>query len=322
MAFKRKNATPKKIHFKQRVLKPRKRRKYRRIFLIKTILKNLIKLGGRSHVSGFLTSLFYPGAGLYPYSYLSRRRRSKFFTRILNFYQTTPNFNTPTLGLALALPTIKKNYLSNYNPVFCLPRSIKLSFLRRTTLNKNVTSTRYLNFYLNGFISHLIQLKSLVILQTNLNTFCKNFTTSFVSLNTQLGFYFSKVHVKFFRKFPLRNFAEMILITFLKKDLIFFMRFFKYFLERVSMKDHKKLFYSFEFVLKKFLKDLMVMTKVAGLKFEVKGKISVTGNAKKRNKIIKYGRYSLTTKKLKIDYNFDIVRTPTGVLGLKMFMTY
>jgi ribosomal protein S3 len=75
-------------------------------------------------------------------------------------------------------------------------------------------------------------------------------------------------------------------------------------------------------MLKKFLYKILLWTKTKGIKFEVAGKISVTGNSKKRRKIVKLGYYSLTHKKLKIDYLLDTIRTPTGVLGFRMFMTY
>jgi ribosomal protein S3 len=75
-------------------------------------------------------------------------------------------------------------------------------------------------------------------------------------------------------------------------------------------------------MLKKFLYKIMAWTKTKGIKFEVSGKISVTGNSKKRRRIVKLGCYSLTHKKLKIDYLLDTIRTSTGVLGFRTFITY
>lgn len=165
-------------------------------------------------------------------------------------------------------------------------------------------------------------MKSLFVLQSNFNTSTAYFTNDLISLTTQCLFYFGKIHVKFFKKFPVARFVEFFTFSSLKKDLNYFVKFFKYFVEDTSPKDHKRVFSSFEFMLKKFLYKTMVWTKTKGIKFEIAGKISVTGNAKTRNKIIKLGYYSLTHKKLKIDYLLDTIRTSTGVLGFRIFITY
>jgi hypothetical protein len=134
--------------------------------------------------------------------------------------------------------------------------------------------------------------------------------------------YFTNIHVKFFKKFPVSKFIEFFTFSVFKKDLNYFVKFFKLFVEEMSLKEHKRVFYAFEFLLKKFLYKTLSLTNTYGIKFEVAGKISVTGNSKTRNKIIKLGYYSLTHKKLKIDYLFDVIRTSTGVLGFRIFITY
>ena len=100
------------------------------------------------------------------------------------------------------------------------------------------------------------------------------------------------------------------------------MQFFKKLFEDTPFKKHKKILYSFDFILKKFLKKFFIFTGVLGFKFEISGKIGVAGNSKTRNKIIKFGKYSLTNKSLKIDYMRNVVRTNTGVMGFRMFLTY
>jgi len=61
---------------------------------------------------------------------------------------------------------------------------------------------------------------------------------------------------------------------------------------------------------------------LGGFRFEISGKISVTGNSKTRKKIINYGSYSLTNKSLKINYTQYTIRTSTGVLEIKTYITY
>ena len=53
-----------------------------------------------------------------------------------------------------------------------------------------------------------------------------------------------------------------------------------------------------------------------GIFFDIRGKLGVTGNAKKRHLKINMGNYSFTKKVNKINYYQSIVRTSTGVLGI------
>lgn len=211
---------------------------------------------------------------------------------------------------------------SNYNPIFFLSLGVKQKFFQKKYLEESMPSARYLQFYVNGFITHWVSCKSFFIMQSNLTLADKDFTYKLLTSTIEGIFYFSKINVKFFKKFPVSRFVEFFTLSLLKKDLNFFVKFFKSFLEEIFLKEHKRIFYSFEFMLKKFLYKIMAWTKTKGIKFEVSGKISVTGNSKKRRRIVKLGCYSLTHKKLKIDYLLDTIRTSTGVLGFRTFITY
>ena len=76
----------------------------------------------------------------------------------------------------------------------------------------------------------------------------------------------------------------------------------------------------------KFLKEFFPVFRriflVRGFKLDVRGKVSVAGNSKKRHYLIKYGELSFSKKNNKISYAQNIVRTPTGVLGLEFVLVY
>jgi ribosomal protein S3 len=57
---------------------------------------------------------------------------------------------------------------------------------------------------------------------------------------------------------------------------------------------------------------------VRGFFFDIRGKVGVTGNAKKRHFFFKEGKSSFTEKRLKLSYYQDLVRTKTGVLGVTL----
>ena len=54
-----------------------------------------------------------------------------------------------------------------------------------------------------------------------------------------------------------------------------------------------------------------------GLKFQLKGKISVAGNARTRTVLQKIGFTSHATFNNKILYNLKLIKTFTGVIGFK-----
>jgi len=69
-------------------------------------------------------------------------------------------------------------------------------------------------------------------------------------------------------------------------------------------------------ILKQFSVKLFKQTKTKGLLFSMRGKISVTGDAKKRHTYVKYGKHSNTSKNIKISLSSSQVKTKTGVVGV------
>jgi ribosomal protein S3 len=58
--------------------------------------------------------------------------------------------------------------------------------------------------------------------------------------------------------------------------------------------------------------------KIKGIKFSIKGKISVAGNARKKKIFFSFGKTSFSSLSNKILYNFTTITTFTGVLGVKI----
>jgi hypothetical protein len=222
-----------------------------------------------------------------------------------------------------SLNFFKKNWVnSNYFiPIGIFENIKKLIFVKKKVFKKDF-SHRYYQFYINNFLNKFVGVKTLCIIETNHTKFKNFFTNDFIIATSELIGYFSKWNKRFFKQFQVSHLIEYMLFSFLKKDLYFFTKFFQRSLENIFLKKHKKILYSMEFILKKFFTKIFFFTKILGFKFEISGKISVTGNSKARNKIIRHGFYSLTNKNLKIDYLYGVVRTSTGVLGFRSFITY
>jgi hypothetical protein len=90
----------------------------------------------------------------------------------------------------------------------------------------------------------------------------------------------------------------------------------------LKLKHHKKLIDALKKVLEKHGLFFISILRLNGFFFKIKGKISVTGNAKKRNSIIRFGSIDLSSKSAKLDYEEGEIRTKVGVLGYKMFLSY
>jgi len=57
-------------------------------------------------------------------------------------------------------------------------------------------------------------------------------------------------------------------------------------------------------------------TNSKGIFFSMRGKISVTGNSKKRHVYVKYGKHSSSSKNLRISISRSQIKTRTGVMGV------
>jgi ribosomal protein S3 len=87
-------------------------------------------------------------------------------------------------------------------------------------------------------------------------------------------------------------------------------------MEKINLRKHKKFLNLLKLVLTRYYNFFFLHSNVLGVFFDIRGKLGVTGSAKKRHMKLSTGTYSSTTKKNKISFDQTIVRTSTGVLGV------
>lgn len=94
------------------------------------------------------------------------------------------------------------------------------------------------------------------------------------------------------------------------------------FMETLSFKNHKKfVMFLHNFMIKNY--DIFYdILKVKGFLFDIRGKVGVTGSSKKRHLCFKFGSLKKSSKKTKIDFNQNLVRTYSGVMGLTYIISY
>lgn len=119
-----------------------------------------------------------------------------------------------------------------------------------------------------------------------------------------------------------QNFLKTIILTLISKDTTLFTNWLKYFFEILYYKNHKKFIILLKYIFFFFFKYLKNYLKFKGLKFSIKGKISLGGNSKKKKQSFFFGKFSLTKKKILVNFNKNYINTLSGMLGFYFFIFF
>jgi len=93
-------------------------------------------------------------------------------------------------------------------------------------------------------------------------------------------------------------------------------------MELTSFKVHKRFLLFFQNFITKYSTIFIDVMKISGFFFDIRGKVGVTGNSKKRHFFFKIGKLNKSTKKNKINFKQTVVRTPSGALGLTFILNF
>jgi hypothetical protein len=93
-------------------------------------------------------------------------------------------------------------------------------------------------------------------------------------------------------------------------------------MQKISFWKYKMFLRYIKYVLRYFFWVIYKDLKIKGIKFQLKGKISVAGNARTRTVFHNIGFTSHTTFNNKILYHLNLVRSFTGVMGLKLWIVF
>jgi hypothetical protein len=141
-------------------------------------------------------------------------------------------------------------------------------------------------------------------------------------------------YIILFRRFRIYNFLigknfffseifEVLWLVFFFKDTTLFVNWITWTLSSITYKKIK-LFLHFlrNYLVNYFLPQVCNLVKIKGFLFDIRGKVGVTGDAKKRHVQIDWGQSSYTKKKLKFSLKQGIVKTQTGVMGVTVVITF
>jgi hypothetical protein len=232
--------------------------------------------------------------------FIKLKSKLEFFKKS-NFVDLTPMYlkhiNTPTLilyqikqtNILQKNTTLKKttqNFLKNLTNLFFTLRTFKTKY-----------KTGFL-FFINTFFLKFLESLFKSCLVFNLKKGTNKLVLKQVS--------FRKFSSKYFKKNlkTTKQILGVLYYSLLLKDSSIFINFFKKIIEQLNIKLHKKLLLGLRKLIKDFFLPLFSFLGVSGVFLNVKGKIGVSGSAKKRRYYFYFGRHSITTQSLKMDCKF------------------
>jgi hypothetical protein len=222
--------------------------------------------------------------------FLVKVNKLNFFLKKFEKVSKTPNINIPSLGLNNSLKL-------KLNKKFFKKSTMALKFIKLM----RVKNRSHLFFFLNRFILGFLEFffKSKVIF--NLKKGTNKLPIKQIS--------YRKFAIKYFKKNlkVSKQILGVLYYSFLLKDSSIFVTFFRLILEKSNIKLHKKLFLGLRKLIKDFFKPLFCFLGVLGVFFNIKGKIGVSGSAKKRRYYFYFGRHSITSRFVKMDLKFSPV---------------
>jgi hypothetical protein len=204
---------------------------------------------------------------------------------------------------------LKKKQINNKNEFFLKNIQIFFKnnciFLVKKTLPKKVLKNFFLSrffkknfffFYLNKFIQYFLEsfFKKKILINI------KKGSSGLVIKQINSFYFYNKLFKKNLK--ISKQIVGILYYSILLKDSIIFSNFFKKKIEKINIKLHKKLLLGLKKLIKFFFLKKFIDFGLKGIFLNIKGKLGVSGNAKKRRYFFYFGRHSITKKTLKFSH--------------------
>lgn len=255
------------------------------------------------------------------------------FIDYINTIEKTDNF---TLRYFKSMQLNK--YYSSYNLNLLYTLALKDVIIAKILASKN-NLNKVLNIRTEFKASNYKVLRKLTVFDIILKKYLESCLCEKISMNFDkysIGFFRRRVlYIKVIRrklrrmrkmlnwaKISLRNFIRITLIFLCTKDIDIFAKVLEKIMNSMHYKNHRRFLYYLKLFITKSMHYFFNILKFEGFFFYLSGKISGGGNSKKKNYAIRSGKYSLTTKMLKLKFKKGLIHTKTGVLGYKFMISY
>ena len=219
--------------------------------------------------------------------------------------------------------TSNKFFKNYYNSNFILPNLnlAKLRNLKKSKKNLVQFTKLYSNYsmFLGATLTSWFKSPVSVVI-INLKTFFISISKS--RLLDRLVKENLRFHYKIGTGFFIREAVQVVLLSLSLKDPILFMGWFTKIMEKVQFFRHKNYVMFFKTIFNDLNKGMLRCMGIKGLYFDIRGKLAVKGDSKKRHVLLRYGECTFSQKAIKISPAYGVVHTFTGVLGVTYTLFY
>lgn len=205
---------------------------------------------------------------------------------------------------------------NNITPIFNV--QLNIQFRKKRTMD--LIDTNIYLWYLLNFLEKKL-CKPLFFKAVYFRRIFKlfDFTDIFVKVYKK----FRRYVFRFRRNFYLGEIIRVLFLSICSRDATFFLNWFTWTLMHLPYKDTKGFLYFLKVLMKKnVLPYCEKLKQIKGFVFDIRGKVGVTGDAKKRHTLISWGQSSFSRKDLKMSLKQGLVYTRTGVMGVTVIMLF
>jgi hypothetical protein len=288
--------------------------------LYKHILKELINFNDNF----FYRYIFSFNINFYSFisiSYFNLINNFNFIDEVLfndKNYQFFIDSNMKNTLKSLQINFSNKDYIfNNHFPVLLNPELVSILFFNNKSKFNFINFSKFYNLYFTSFFENI--LKKSVFFKVDTNFFKKYTNLNQVEkiINEYRNF-----NNKFSKFFHVTEMIEIIWYSFEFKDLNILSNWLTKMLGFINLKNHKKFLNLFQSLILDYSIIYFDFLKIKGFFFKIKGKIGLSGNAKKKQIKFRIGKIYLSDKFTKVICEKNISKTDYGVLGFTMVLAY
>ena len=219
----------------------------------------------------------------------------------------------------LKIKELHKNnfFYTNHYPVFFVNLNKNSSFFKKFKAHYDIDYLNYFQFSVINYLEFFFKKNIFLKVSNNFFKKYKNFSILKRIFNDYKNF-----QPRYLKNYLISDLLELVWCSFFLKDLTFISNWISKFMESTNFKNHKKFLMFFQNFIKKYANTFIDTLGIKGFFFDVRGKVGVTGSSKKRHISFKIGNLGKSNKTSKIDFNQNLIRTYSGVLGVTYMLSY
>jgi hypothetical protein len=213
--------------------------------------------------------------------------------------------------------TNKECFYTNVYPFVLLPLPSKQMLLLKTVESRQGRQFTFIRQYFGGFLEAFLKAKVFLKLQPFI-VFSKEVMQLLTMFLFKYKIFQKIIGIGFF-------FDEMLFLlwrSLVEKDPRIFVTWLGRTITRLPISKHKRLIKLFHYFLMFYSDFFLDFHKLLGVKFDIRGKVGVTGDSKKRHYLFALGETGFTKKKNRLEYTQGLAYTNTGVLGITLIYVF